>query len=280
MRTAIVLLLLLVSARAQASTDGAVLAQALFEQGLALMDQKDFAAACPKLRESQRLDPGGGTLLNLALCYEKQGKYATAWKTYREAEGVARRDGRADRVRLAGERGRAVEAEVPRVELEVGEQPAGARLSVDDLEIGAIAWSTPMPLDPGDHAVLVQAPGHRDVRVSFRLERAEVQRIRVPKPERKPAEAVVKSPGEAQQVVGAVGIVVGGTALLSAGSLGLMSMAFSHDPTSPSRGEDFGRAAWITAGIGAVSLVGGVVLLLTAPTRRTETASSLSGFTF
>src|SRR6185312_7721257 len=91
---------LLASAPALAQSSGAdvATAQALFDEGKRLMADKKFAEACPKLVESQRLDPGGGTLLAIALCHEGQGKWATAWGDFNVALSEARRENRAERV--------------------------------------------------------------------------------------------------------------------------------------------------------------------------------------
>jgi len=77
------------------------LATALFNEGRALMNQGRWSEACVKFSESQRLDPGGGTLLNLALCHEMEGKLATAWAEFNEALAIAERQSRSDRVVFA-----------------------------------------------------------------------------------------------------------------------------------------------------------------------------------
>src|SRR5262245_40239679 len=46
-------------------------AEAAFDKGRALLQQGRVAEACLELEESQRLDPGLGTQLNLADCYER-----------------------------------------------------------------------------------------------------------------------------------------------------------------------------------------------------------------
>jgi tetratricopeptide (TPR) repeat protein len=87
-------------------------ATALFREGRALMATGRNGEACPKLAESQRLDPSGGTLLNLALCDERAGQLARARREFDEAAAVARREGRADREAEATTRARAIAARI------------------------------------------------------------------------------------------------------------------------------------------------------------------------
>src|SRR5262245_16290948 len=89
--------------RAAPSTSGRhpAAAQALFDEAQKRVAAGDYEQACPKFKASYALDPGGGTLLNLADCLEKQGRTASAWSTFKDALVLARRDGRSERVEYA-----------------------------------------------------------------------------------------------------------------------------------------------------------------------------------
>src|SRR4051794_15945207 len=104
-------------AKAQSVARDPATAQALFEEGKRLMQAKHFSDACPKFAESQRLDPGGGTLFALALCHEGAGKTASAWADFNDALTEARKDKRADREAAALEHIRALEGQLTRVRL-------------------------------------------------------------------------------------------------------------------------------------------------------------------
>lgn len=158
------------------------LAQALFDDGRRLMDKKRYDEACPKLAESQRLDPGGGTLLNLAICHEKQGKLATAKLDYEEALAVATRDGRKDRQVIARDRLAASEATIPRITVLVGSaaDTAGLEVKLDGLVLRRAAWGVATQVDPGAHVVEANAPGRSPWSIQITVQASQKKAVDVP----------------------------------------------------------------------------------------------------
>src|SRR5450755_1649841 len=72
------------TARAQ-SDDVVARSNTLFEDGKRLLAEGKVAEACQKLAESNQLAARGGTLLNLGLCHEQQGKLLAARRELRDA---------------------------------------------------------------------------------------------------------------------------------------------------------------------------------------------------
>lgn len=145
--------------RARAAAVDVAQAEALFRDAKRLMAAEQFAEACPKLEESQRLDPGGGTLLNLAVCHEALGKTATAWAEFSEALAQAQADGRADRARVASERMEDLEGKLSRltVVLAPGVDAKALEIARDGRPLGAASLGLAIPVDPGTHAIVAVA---------------------------------------------------------------------------------------------------------------------------
>jgi hypothetical protein len=149
------------SAAAQTVDTDRQIAQQLFDDGRALLEARRYAEACPKFAESQRLDPGGGTLVNLALCHELEGKTATAWSEFRDALGQAVKDDRKDREELARSHIADLAPKLMRIVVEVPERLAARdpEINLDRSRLPDAAWNTPIPVDPGEHRVSVSFAG-------------------------------------------------------------------------------------------------------------------------
>jgi hypothetical protein len=154
-------LLLAGSAGAQVPDETGTHARQLFDEGRALLGEQQYDAACAKFEESLRLDAGGGTLLNLALCNELRGKTATAFAQFDEGLRWAHRDGRADREQLAEEHLAALRSRLStlRIVVEPSARARGLSVRRDGIEIGQVSYGEPIPVDPGEHVVEVSAPG-------------------------------------------------------------------------------------------------------------------------
>jgi hypothetical protein len=159
---AIVVLTLGSQAGAQSAADKAA-AEALFDQGRAAMQEGDFGKACGLLERSQHIDPGVGTLLYLAECYEKSGRTASAWATFREASDAASRANEGQRARMGRERAARLEPFLSRLTVQVApdaQQTPGLSIERGTLPVQAALWNVPVPVDPGEYSITASAPGY------------------------------------------------------------------------------------------------------------------------
>lgn len=150
-------------AQAQASASDKAAAEALFDQGLRLMKQNNFADACPKLEESNRIDPAVGTLLYLGECFERVGKTASAWATFREAASLAGNSNQADRARVAANRAQELEPKLSKLSVELAPEVsriAGVVVKRGNQRLEPSLYGTPLPVDPGEYRIEVSAPGY------------------------------------------------------------------------------------------------------------------------
>jgi len=145
-----------------ANADQAAAAQALFDQGRALLEQGLAAEACPKFAESQRLDPGIGTMLWLADCYDGAGQTASAWATFKEAAAAAalRKD---PRVKVALDRAAQIEPKLSLLKILLPPEATvqGIQVWRDGILVESAQLGLPVPLDPGIHTIKVGAPNRK-----------------------------------------------------------------------------------------------------------------------
>ena len=264
---------------------GAALAQSLFDEGVALMEKEDYVGACPKLAESQRLDPAGGTLLNLGLCRERAGNFAAAWLAYNDVLGQAIKEGRKDRELTAKQRIEGLAGRVSRLVVTV----SAAAARQDDLVIaidGAVlrppAWGLPSPIDQGEHFLAISARGKvsRTQRLVIvgegTTEHAVVEALEsVPVAVPPRSDPYRAARARAGFVVGGAGIALVGVGVVT----GLMAVerVSASDAACPSgrctqRGVDLSEQAGtfaivsnVSLALGVASLVAGAVLVVVLP---------------
>jgi hypothetical protein len=137
----------------------AALATELFNAGRDLMRDGNFAAACPKLAESARLDAKVGTFGRLAECEEKLGSMVAARGHWQQAVNLAQVQNDPRLAHVKAELAR-VDGVVSKVDVVLdGPTPQGLSLRLDDVEVGAGSLGLALPVDAGSHTIVVSAPG-------------------------------------------------------------------------------------------------------------------------
>jgi serine/threonine-protein kinase len=297
-------------ASAQASGSNAAAAQALFDSARQLIGAGRAGEACPKLEESQRLDPGLGTQFHLADCYERVGRTASAWSTFLELAAVAKSSGQGERETVARRRAGALEGRLVRLRIEVPSESRlpGLEVRRDNAAVGAAQWDVAVPVDPGEHEVHATAPGRVAWRTAVEAREAgEPVIVRVPVLETPatpvagiPAASTSPSPSSpSARDAGArtrrnVGFVTGGVGLVGLGLgafFGARSMSAGSDSEAHCNGDvcnatgvglrdeaiDWGTASTVAFVAGGVLVAGGAVLVLTSRPSRPSAPSASVG---
>jgi hypothetical protein len=151
---------LLASAPSARAQDSEVTATALFNDGRRLMSEHQYAQACPKFAESERLAPSGGTLLNLAECYERTGQTASAWAAWNDAAARANAAGKGAAEKSALARAAALEPKLSKltIALEPESDVPGLTVKRDGVLVGHGEFGVALPIDPGPHVIEASAP--------------------------------------------------------------------------------------------------------------------------
>ena len=142
-------------------------AEALFIEARQLMDAGNLEEACPAFATSLRLERAVGTLLNLARCYELQGKTASAWSLFIDAESYALTTHDLRRAELARANHQRLAAMLPRVTVTASGLDATTTLLLDDSPLDQGALGLPLPIDPGPHVLVARGPSTRRAEVHF-----------------------------------------------------------------------------------------------------------------
>jgi serine/threonine-protein kinase len=306
-------LAVLAPARALAAGDDVATAQVLFDDARKLMAQHQYADACPKLAESQRLAPAIGTEFNLADCWEHQGKFASAWAAFLEVVDQTHKRGEAQRESVARARAAAIQPKLGRLTIQVPTSAPDEQVLRDGEAVRPEVWGVAVPVDAGDHRIEAHAPGRGGWSGTVHTSDGQSATIAVPDlpiAPSPPPEAAPTPPAATSPPVPAPGPVVTttdhtaallvlGTSVVFAGVgvLGILEhdsqvSAYNSDsncppidsPTRPAHCNDLVSAAdsWKTVGIvgfvgAGVALAAGVTLWVLAPRHSATSGAAAIG---
>ncbi len=295
-------------------------AQHLFDEGLAAMKRNDFVAACEAFSGSNEADPSPGTQINLALCNEKQNKLASAWGWYNSAASLATQKGQSARAELAKGEAAKLEPKLHKMVINVKFPVDGLVVTRDGVKVPQATLGKEDPVDPGDHVIEVSAPKKITYKQKVTvLATPGVDRFDMPALQDAPVEKVVPPPGGDQPVVvvgndgstqRTLGIIATITGILCGVPVGIFAALTASENK---KGDDYDRQAAASqakgdaAGaaentrvantrrdaarsnqtgaiafgvVGGVLLIGGVIMILTAPSGKPVQKAESKELTF
>jgi hypothetical protein len=207
-------------------------ADLLFKEAQALQST-DLHAACAKFAESYDLNPHAiGTLLNVALCDEKLGRLASAFEKFTLARDLAAEMLASGDKDVAAHKKAAtthiasLEKRVPHVTIEFVPPLLPETTIIIDGKAYAKNQLVEVPVDPGEHEVVVSAPGYLPFETTFAIAEGEHHSVAIPQLEK--SVTVRSSRRTIGIIVGAAGLATTATGII----VGLVANSRYDDVTS------------------------------------------------
>jgi hypothetical protein len=209
---------------ARADGDAIAKAQARFDEGMVLMRAGKAAAACPKLEESQKLDPGMGTEFRLAECYEATDRLASAWTLFSKVADEAKLAGKGDRAAVAITRAANLAPKLSMLTVVVSKEAAsvpGLVITRDDAVFPSSEWGVKEPINPGEHRFRAKAPGKFGWETVIAMVHGATMELAIPvlgaTPPAPPAPPVPKEEGAPLRPARIAAIAAAGVGLIGVG---------------------------------------------------------------
>jgi hypothetical protein len=284
---------------AVASADSHVDAGTHFEAGVHAFEEQRFSDAAREFEQAYQLEPTWQVLFNLGSVYAALGRPVEAVDAFERYES----DGGA---RVSDERRQTVDAELARQRakiafLDIRVNEPNAEIRIDLRLVGRSPYPGPVKLGEGTHVVEVALDGRKPQRRELRLVGGQhlsaaftLVSVVPPPPAKTPVSAAPPVPssssvGTAQRVVG---YVMGGVGLVGVGG-GIVILAQGQslhvDAVDTANAGDRAEAermeseaehkktlGFATIGVGGTLVLGGLVLLLTAPTSSRHVSFGIS----
>jgi hypothetical protein len=276
----------------------------MFIEGTTLFEQGKFAEACSKFEESERLDQALGTEFNVADCYERQGKTASAWAMFQKVEQGAAAKGKQDRAQAAHDRRVALEPKLARLTIVTRSiaGTAGVGIVRDGKPVPPGELDQPTPIDPGTHTIEVSAAGRVPFRNTLKAEEGRTVELVVPSlvevpvvaPPPPPPPEVPKPRWTGMHTAGVVVGTIGIAGLAVGGAMGGLSLAKHNAVQSEappgctplscasqqvindaSAARTFGNVSTAGFAAGGTLLAVGIVLFAVAPSLKAPKATAL-----
>lgn len=170
-------------------------AKELFAEGRRLATEALYEQACPLFEQSLALESRASTQFNLAECWEKLGRLASAQALYFEVADAMHEAGDATRENVARRRAELLTPRLCGLSIEPQKPIQGLEISLAGKPFDSKRWGTVEPIDAATYTVQATAPGRKPWSTEVEVEACPtLVSVTVPMLEPLPTKAIAITP--------------------------------------------------------------------------------------